>query len=143
MGGADSTLNITQGKTLTPEPMHNGRRLPNFRGLFAAASRFSLPPRDRILLLPHRPCVPHSLLCTPSVSSAHALLSEVPSQPLMGVLLPLCSPSRVLEAGWLITQLLAPSQSPSLVHGTSSWTDGLMAGHDVSPAHSGHCSRPA
>lgn len=71
-----------------------------------------------------------------------ALLPEVPSQPLMGVLMRLSSPSRVLEAGWLITQMLGPSQSPSLVHGTSSWADGLMAGHDISPAQSGHCSRP-
>lgn len=75
-----------------------------------------------------------------------ALLSEVPSQPLMGVLMPLlmplCSPSRALEAGWLITQLLAPGQSPSLVHGTSIWADGLMVVHDISTAHSGHCSRP-
>lgn len=36
---------------------------------------------------------------------------------------PLGSPFRVLEAGLLLTQLLALGTPPSLVQGTSSWAD--------------------
>lgn len=99
VGGTDSNLYITQGKTLTPEPMYDGRRHPNFKGLFATASRTSLPFRDRLLMLPRWTCVAHSLLCTPWMSSAHGSPGIPTSSPCWMCPRPCALPSRVLEAG--------------------------------------------
>lgn len=99
MGGTDSNFYITQGRTLTSEPMGDGHRRPNLKDLFATASRTSLLLRDRLLTSPCWPCVVRSLLCTPWVCSAHGPPGSPTSSPCWMCESPRDLPSRVREAG--------------------------------------------
>lgn len=137
VGGTDSNLYITQGKTLTSEPMYDGRRHPNFKGLFATASRTSLPFRDRLLMLPHWTCVAHSLLCTPWMSSAHGSPRIPTSAPAGCALAPVLSPLGCLKLA--CPALRTSGSRPTFpLWGTSSRAEGE---EDTPPAHSGHCSK--